>query len=56
MFIHLLTLRTVQIQKPMVKENLCGGYVAVHFAGGGTLATGRKLRQVPKNSLKDISG
>lgn len=56
MDVHLLTLRTVQIQKPMVKENLCGGYVAVHVGGRGAMATGKKHRQVPKNSLKDVSG
>lgn len=55
MDVHLFTLRTVQIQKPMVKRNLCGVYVAVHVGGRGTLATGRKFRQIPKNSLKDIS-
>lgn len=39
MDVHVLTFRTVQIQKPMVKENLCGGYVSVYIGGRGTLAT-----------------
>lgn len=44
----------MKIQKTMVKDKLCEGYVADHIGGRGTSAAGRKLRQVPQNSLKDM--